>query len=727
MKKVININFQGRVIPIEETAFEELKKYTDSLRRHFEREEGRDEIINDIENRIAELFSERLKKEQSGCITDNDLNEIIKGIGRPEDFDSQEEMSGSSSYSSDQESGRPSMATPNTNTEPRGSWSRNANDKILGGVCSGLAHYLKVDPTIVRILFALITLGGFGTGILLYIILWVVLPARSLQFNIRRRLYRNPDQKVIGGVCSGLSSYFNIPVWVPRIIFAMPILLGIFGNVFDHDFHNILFGSFGGTLLAAYIILWMVIPFASTASEKLEMRGEKIDLESIKNTVQGEMKDLKVRADKMGADLKVKAEAWSEEVKERGQALGKEAAPIMKNTGNGIGHAIGVLFKAFFLFIAGIIIVALFVALMALIFSGVGLAPLRNFVLSGFWQHAFAWGTLFLFLAVPLIGLMVWLIRRITGARSSNRYLPYTFGSLWVLGWISLIGLAVSISNDFRRTGSIREEVSINQPTTGRLQLAVNDTVGHYYKITWFDDEDDHLPALSSTEDTMLLNTIRIKIRRSKDSSYHMYMLRLARGNSPIEAERTASHINFPVTQVDSIIYLPRGFTFPMQSKFRNQQVAVVMEIPDNKMIRVDHEVDRFGWFDIKSTPAGIQITTDNDGWDNHFDWKTDVWYRMTINGLESLEKDKEWDNDKSGRDEEKNYRYHKGDSVNIHIDRTDSSVNIKLKASMDKSANGSDGSEDGEESGDGTNDSGVPATKINTMISVLDLLKLGS
>ena len=64
---------------------------------------------------------------------------------------------------------------------------------------------------------------------------------------------------------------------------------------------------------------------------------------------------------------------------------------------------------------------------------------------------------------------------------------------------------------------------------------------------------------------------------------------------------------------------------------------------------------------------------------------------------------------------------------MNIHIDRTDSSVNIKLKASMDKSANGSDGSEDGEESGDGTNDSGVPATKINTMISVLDLLKLGS
>ena len=61
MKKVININFQGRVIPIEESAYEELKKYTDSLHRYFAREEGKEEIINDIENRIAELFIERLK------------------------------------------------------------------------------------------------------------------------------------------------------------------------------------------------------------------------------------------------------------------------------------------------------------------------------------------------------------------------------------------------------------------------------------------------------------------------------------------------------------------------------------------------------------------------------------------------------------------------------------------------------------------------------------------
>src|ERR1044071_9681426 len=88
MKKVININFQGRVIPIEETAFEILKQYIESLRKYFANEEGRDEIINDIESRIAELFSEQLKKGVT-CITDDDVNAVIASMGRPEDFEAE--------------------------------------------------------------------------------------------------------------------------------------------------------------------------------------------------------------------------------------------------------------------------------------------------------------------------------------------------------------------------------------------------------------------------------------------------------------------------------------------------------------------------------------------------------------------------------------------------------------------------------------------------------------
>src|SRR6478735_8781580 len=225
MKKVININFQGRVIPIEETAFELLKQYTESLRRYFANEEGRDEIINDIESRIAELFSERLKA-GSICITDADVNTIIGSMGRPEDFEAQDAdgtsstASGSSAYSSGNsyQTTGPAPVTGSRNT--RGRFYRNADDKIIGGVCSGLANYFGIDPVILRILFVVLIGGLFWV----YILLWVIVPSQSIESNITKRLYRNPDDKVIAGVAGGLAAYFNIETWIPRLIFALPFI-----------------------------------------------------------------------------------------------------------------------------------------------------------------------------------------------------------------------------------------------------------------------------------------------------------------------------------------------------------------------------------------------------------------------------------------------------------------------------------------------------------------------
>src|SRR5215210_734098 len=76
MKKIININLSGRVIPIEDSAYENLQGYIESLRRYFANEEGRDEIINDIESRIAELMSDKLKKGVT-CITDEDVQAVM--------------------------------------------------------------------------------------------------------------------------------------------------------------------------------------------------------------------------------------------------------------------------------------------------------------------------------------------------------------------------------------------------------------------------------------------------------------------------------------------------------------------------------------------------------------------------------------------------------------------------------------------------------------------------
>src|SRR3954468_16165272 len=101
MKKIININLSGRVIPIEDSAYESLQRYIESLRRYFANEEGRDEIINDIESRIAELMNDKVRKGEP-AITDADVEEIISSMGRVEDFEEVDTEPSTASASSSQ-------------------------------------------------------------------------------------------------------------------------------------------------------------------------------------------------------------------------------------------------------------------------------------------------------------------------------------------------------------------------------------------------------------------------------------------------------------------------------------------------------------------------------------------------------------------------------------------------------------------------------------------------
>ncbi|HEY4206607.1 MAG TPA: PspC domain-containing protein, partial [Puia sp.] len=458
MKKIININFHSRVIPIEETAYEILQQYIDSLRRHFANEEGRDEIISDIENRFAELFSETLKK-GAACITDADVNAIIASMGRPEDFGDEEPAAANAGggagpgQGAGQQGSYGHQQSSYTTNEPRRLY-RAENDKILGGVASGLANYLNIDPAIVRIIFVLMCFGG-GAGLLLYIILWIVLPTRSLPANARKRLYRNRDDRVIGGVASGLAAYFHIEVWIPRLIFAAPLILSLIASIFRHawfDFDTPVFftGGFGGTLFITYIVLWIVMPEAITASDKLEMRGEKVDLESIKNTIKSDLGNFSRRAKDMGTEMKSTFQKTGEQVKQSTQNFASEAYPAARKAGTGIGHAIGVLFKAFFLFIAGCIAFALIMALFGLAFRGHNVITIKNFILAGFWQNFLAWASLILFFIIPVVALLTWLIRRITGVRSRQHYLTYVFVTLWVIGIFSSLALAALVINNFR-------------------------------------------------------------------------------------------------------------------------------------------------------------------------------------------------------------------------------------------------------------------------------------
>jgi len=187
MKKTFTVNIRGIVFHIDEDAYEVLNDYLQSIKQYFAKTEGGDEIISDIETRIAEMLRNSIGDEKQ-VITLDDIEKVIEVIGQPSEF-----------------GGEPEDET---------AWQQ-----------------------------------------------------KSEKSKTIKRLYRNPDRSILGGVCGGLGAYFHTdPVWfrLAFVIFSLPGL---------------------GTPLLIYVILWIVIPEARTVAEKLQMKGEKVNISNIEKSI----------------------------------------------------------------------------------------------------------------------------------------------------------------------------------------------------------------------------------------------------------------------------------------------------------------------------------------------------------------------------------------------------------------------------------------------------------
>lgn len=162
MKKTFNINLGGIIFHIDDDAFNKLEAYLSKLRSQFTKTSGGDEILNDVETRMAELFRERIS-ESKQVINMKDLDEVISIMGKPEDYLDEESGAGFDSYNHQDNYGGTKKI------------HRDVDNRIIGGVSSGLAAYFNIDPLWVRLLFVVMLFAGFG--FLLYLILWVVVPA----------------------------------------------------------------------------------------------------------------------------------------------------------------------------------------------------------------------------------------------------------------------------------------------------------------------------------------------------------------------------------------------------------------------------------------------------------------------------------------------------------------------------------------------------------------------
>jgi len=654
MKKVININFQGRILPIEEMAYEDLKQYIESLRTYFEQEEGKDEIINDIECRVAELCEDRLKK-GAVCISEEDIDLIITSIGRPADFEAQDGFEANTTTNPGT-----NQAYSNTQNADGPTYQkrlyRDEQNKVLGGVCAGIANYLNLDPIIIRVLWILL----FGISFFAYLLLWIAVPSTSVKEvgGVRKRLFRDLDKKVIGGVCAGMSKYFGVKVGLIRVLFLLPtILLIVNWNHFHlfqfwefDDFNNIFDVTFMPGAIFVYIVLWLVIPEARTSADKLEMMGEKVDINSIKNAIQTDLEGFGKRAKTWGSSFdKKQASSAGNTNNAATNSANNDAGGLEKRKGClfYFGRTITILMKAFVYFILGIITISVLAALFGVGVATTGLLPLKKFILEdGLQSWAFI-GTILFFIWVPVIGIVTAIIRKIAGFKNSNIWVRSSFIALWVLGWVCISYFFSSLGNSFSKHNQpIEKSIALVNPAVDYLEVTAAPRM-KYYEQRWFNIE----PFQVYNDDTVRVRNLKIRIVQSKTDSFEVKYVTMSNGKSISEANLLAEKINFSLLQQDSTLLLDRGITITDKDKFRNQHVIMTIAVPVGKRFKITNK----GWsqttFNINH--RGIRSETINqfgddtwvdewnENWDSEsFSYDRGVEYRMTADGLEKIKSD---------------------------------------------------------------------------------------
>ncbi len=492
MKKSIRININGVIFNIDEDAYEVLKKYLNRLRKHFGPGESTNEIISDIESRIAEIFIEH-KSSNDNVITIEMVKTAITAMGEPDEIDGEEEDSKhkskkNTSYSSEQ--------------------------------------YTKT----------------------------------------KRKLYRDPDNKVVGGVSAGLGIYFNIdPIWI-RIAF---VLLTI-----------------SGMSILVYIVLWIAIPEAKTTAQKLEMRGEAINLENIEKSIRDEFENIN---DKF-KDIKNKH--FSKKKDEL--TIFEKLAHFILRVIEGIIKFIGVILGILLAFIALIIILALLpvffggglVVMNQL--SGIHMVPI-NGALNLFTQNPadinLLTTAIALVLLIPLIALVYQGIKLIFGLRTKNSIVGISLLTLWIIGLIILVFSGVRIGDNFNHKAMIDHKIDLNTVHGDTLYVDIINTDSLSSKLPLVLPFTGQHFVYKTTTNFFMNPSIRTHTLDS-NATPTINIETVSHGQSHFIARHNSEKITYQYRIEGDTIHLSNYFHWPSSIKFRAQKVNIILGIPKGMVIK---------------------------------------------------------------------------------------------------------------------------------------------
>ena len=468
MNKTININLAGIIFHLDEVAFEKFKNYLSNVKTALGKEESGEEIIADIEARIAEIFNLRMKENSSQVVELSDIEFIIETLGQPEAFVDESE-----------------------NEEPMSSSKKT------------------------------------------------------------RRFFRNPDEKLIGGVCSGIGAYFDIdPVWI-RVLFLVLLF-------------------FTGIGFITYVILWAAIPEAKTTAQKLQMRGEAVNLNNIEK--------LFTKVEDYTSTEKIKSGVNS----------------FVSFVVNGIGSIFSFVFKFIGVMLAivgALIAFTLIVTLLGIFGStwnldGFNFISLNGYIYgldgaqaifgSGWRLLALRVGTL-LTLLLPLFALVVFLAKIFGRELTNSKLLSFSGIASFIVGLILIFISAGSLITDFRERSTETDKITLS---------------GMSFEITADIIEDDQGFFFDVEDELLHIENVRFNIEATTSPTASLELKHAASGRNHSEARQRAQSFDYPTAQVGEELRLSEYFTVPKESLYRGQDLKVTLRLPIGATVYLDESIE---------------------------------------------------------------------------------------------------------------------------------------
>lgn len=390
-----------------------------------------------------------------------------------------------------------------------------------------------------------------------------------------KRLFRNPDDEVVGGVCSGIAAYFGIqdPLWI-RLLFVVVTLSGGFG-------------------IPLYIILWAILPKAESASDRLAMKGEPINVSNIGKLVEEEMENLSQKMTELSEDLNEKFGSKKKDFQGIDPSeVGNKAKGVLRKVVGFIGKVIMAVITIIKKIGRPLLIIIAFALMLAFavswIASMIGLFfsfPFFNFILPEKPILPMV-GTvnILTIIGVPLVALILVVMRSLFHFRMHPNWRAGLW-SFWVLNIVSLVLLGIFVGRQFGSGTEMNPRVGaiINPMDTLRIELADNP-----YQHVWQYIGDD----LQISGDRLISNDVFLKIEKSRDEDFELLQSNFSRGENMGEASQLASEIRYQPKIENNILVLPQNFHINKGEKWRNQKIYLTLKVPVGKAVHLSDDVN---------------------------------------------------------------------------------------------------------------------------------------